>query len=172
VGRLDRDKGVRYLLLAVAKANRSDIKLLIVGDGPERQELEKLSDELGLKNRIIFTGFRRDMADMYAAMDLFALPTLREAFGNVIVEAMLSKVPVLASYVGGIPEIINDGVNGFMAPVAEVDAWSEAITRIYDNRNNLNDMTELAYSQAKEKYDLEAFYQRLINIYGLEHESA
>jgi glycosyltransferase involved in cell wall biosynthesis len=171
VGRLVRFKGIHYLLMSVAKLNNPNIKILIVGDGPQRQELETLSKEFGIKDKTIFAGLRRDMGDMYAAMDLFALPTLRESFGNVIVEAMLSKVPVLASYVGGIPEIINDGVNGFMAPVADVNAWSESIIKIYDNRNKMNDMTELAYRQAKEKYNMEVFYRCLMNIYGLEHES-
>jgi glycosyltransferase involved in cell wall biosynthesis len=165
VGRLVTVKGVDYLIRAVAASEIQNIKILIVGDGKEHDSLMQLAKQLGIENRVIIAGYRKDIANMYAAMDLFALPSLYEAFGNVVVEAMYSKVPVLASYVGGVPEIITNHQNGFLAPAGDIEQWSEAITEIYNQRNNMQTIVERAYQDACDRYNFEKYYSLISKVY-------
>ncbi|HET6515291.1 MAG TPA: glycosyltransferase family 4 protein [Thermodesulfovibrionales bacterium] len=136
VGALHKGKGVYELLNAVKKLSqdRHNLKLLFVGDGPERNRLEEEARHLSLLDRVIFTGIRRDIERMYAAMDIFALPSsCDEAFGMVIIEAMAMGRPVIGTKVGGIPDIITDGSNGLLVPPGNEDALAAALSRYLDD---------------------------------------
>lgn len=136
IGRLAYMKGNRTVVLAVKSLikSRKDIKLLIVGDGPDRKELEKLSKELGIQDNIIFTGFRTDIENMYAVFDIVAFPTYYEALGYIPFEAMYYEKPIVASYTGGIPEIVIDGYNGLLVPPATEEEWFKAFKRVIENK--------------------------------------
>lgn len=133
IGKLNRGKGVYELLRAVgmiAEGN-SSVKLVFVGDGQEREGLRKEAERLGIGDKVFFTGVRKDVERMYAAMDIFVLPsTCSEAFGMVIIEAMAMGKPVIGTMVGGIPELITDRKNGILVPPGDEKALAEAI-RIY-----------------------------------------
>jgi glycosyltransferase involved in cell wall biosynthesis len=108
---------------------------MFVGDGPERNELEGEAERLSMQDRVIFTGVRKDVERMYAAMDIFVLPSsCQEAFGMVLIEAMAMGKPVVATAVGGIPEVIENEVNGILVPPQEIHALALAILRYMDDR--------------------------------------
>jgi hypothetical protein len=92
---------------------------LVVGDGPERQKMEEMVKRLGLK--VIFTGMRNDVYDIMSSMDLFVLSSLNEGLGRVLLEAMAAGRPVVATKVGGVPEVVEDGVTGIRPHLIQKD---------------------------------------------------
>lgn len=136
-GKLDRGKGVYEILSAtcILSDKYPSMKLLFVGDGPERANLEKEARGSLMKGRVIFTGMRRDIERMYAAMDIFVLPsTCEEGFGIVLIEVMAMGKPVIGTSVGGIPDIIRNDVNGILIPPQDAGAIANAITRYLDDK--------------------------------------
>ena len=118
VARLEPEKGHPTLLEAWPLVLRAvpDAYLLIVGEGSRRDALEAQARELRIAHRVVFTGRRDDVPAVTAALDVAVLPSYREAQGLVILEAMALSRPVVASNVGGIPEMIEDGVTGLLVP--------------------------------------------------------
>ena len=98
-----------------------DAKLLLVGEGPEKNEDERLVIELDLKNNVIFTGKRDDIPELLAISDVMFHLSEKEAFGLVLLEALACGVPSVATDIGGIPEVIEDGVNGFIVPLGDIE---------------------------------------------------
>jgi len=133
VGRLYSAKGLTNLFSAVKEiaGNNRKIALLIVGDGAQRRELETLSKEL--KIRAVFTGWQHDTVPYYSLMDIFALPSLYEGLPNVVLEAMAMKKPVVATMVGGVPDVLTNGVNGFLVPVGDVSQMTAALKRLIED---------------------------------------
>lgn len=131
VGRLDPVKGQRYLIAAFAELQRRhpNALLLIVGDGPCRSELETLAGSLSIGHKILFTGERQDIPDLLKAMDLFVLPSLAEGISNTILEAMATGLPVVATRVGGNPELVADGLTGLLVPKGDSGALASAIAQ-------------------------------------------
>jgi glycosyltransferase involved in cell wall biosynthesis len=135
-GKLNQGKGVFDLLSAVHRLMETypNVRLIFVGDGSERTRLEQETQRLSMHDKVIFPGVRDDMERMYAAMDVFILPsTCREAFGMVLIEAMAMSKPVIATTMGGIPEIIDDEVNGVLVPPQDPDAIAHAIARYIED---------------------------------------
>ena len=167
VGRQTWDKGFNTLISAAALAKKQipNLKVLLVGDGNERKKLEQLARQLGIDDSVIFTGFRRDIPNMLTAMDVFVIPSWYEAFGNVTVEAMLARRPVIASRVGGIPEVIQDGVNGWLVPSADEEKLADTIIDIYKNRDDLHEIVEKAYTDACERYNFDKYYKLITDVY-------
>jgi glycosyltransferase involved in cell wall biosynthesis len=132
VCRLEPRKGIDTLLRAfsAALAVRPESRLLIVGEGPERAALEATVRAGRLEAAVRFTGERRDVAGCLAAMDVFAAPSRTEGLGLALIEAMAAGLPVLASRVGGIPEVVEDGRSGWLLPVDDTEAWRDALVRI------------------------------------------
>ncbi len=102
-----------------------DAKLFLVGDGPEKMEMEELVIELGLEQHVIFTGKRDDLPELLAISDVMFHLSEKEAFGLVLLEALACGLPSVATDVGGIPEVIEDGVNGFLVQVGDTNAATE-----------------------------------------------
>jgi N-acetyl-alpha-D-glucosaminyl L-malate synthase BshA len=100
-------------------------KLLLVGDGPERLKMEMLSRELHLEQDVRFLGKLDAVEELLSVCDVFVMPSEKESFGLAALEAMACEVPVIASNVGGLPELIIDGENGFMSPVGDVESMAE-----------------------------------------------
>lgn len=140
VARLVKRKGVQYLLLAVHKllCQRHQIRLLVVGDGPERPILMNLADTLGIADKVFFIPYVPDelLVQYYAACDVFVLPSIvdsngeTEAFGKVLAEALACKKPVIGTNVGGIRGIITEGQTGLLVSQRSVDALADAILRL------------------------------------------
>ncbi|MFZ5853233.1 MAG: glycosyltransferase [Chloroflexota bacterium] len=132
VARLEPEKGHPTLLEAWPAVLRAvpNAYLLVVGEGSRREALETQATELGVRDRVVFTGRRDDIPAVTAALDVAVLPSYREAQGLTILEAMALSRPVIASNVGGIPEMIEDGVTGLLVPPHDAQALAEAIVRL------------------------------------------
>ena len=132
VARLEPEKGHPTLLEAWPLVLRTvpDAYLLIVGEGSRREALEVQARDLRIAHRVVFTGRRDDVPAVTAALDVAVLPSYREAQGLSILEALALSRPVVASNVGGIPEMITNGVNGLLVPAHDVDALAAAISRL------------------------------------------
>ena len=148
VSRIAAEKNVAFLgeALALVTSARPEVKLLIVGDGPERKTLETT---LGPAAR--FAGYRKgdDLADHYAAADLFAFASVTETFGNVVLEAMASGLPVVAIRAGGPGEIVHDGVTGFLVPPAASPAeFAAALLALADDDRKRQVMADAARTYA------------------------
>lgn len=113
------------LLIFAQVAAQLDVRLIIVGDGPDAPVAEEMATKLGLRDRVTFLGVVDQVSPILQAADLFLLPSETESFGLAALEAMASGVPVVASDVGGIPEVVEHGVCGYLAPVGDVDRMAE-----------------------------------------------
>jgi glycosyltransferase involved in cell wall biosynthesis len=136
VSRIARGKGLEYLLEAAPEVvSRIPLaKFLIIGDNsfnPEyREELKRQTVKLGLQNHVIFTGFRLDVPNILSSLAVSVLPSLNEGLSNSLLESMAAAVPVVATDVGGNPEVVVDGVTGFLVPARNPGALAEAICRV------------------------------------------
>ncbi len=132
VGRLSAEKNFAGLIRAVASLLRqgADVDLVLVGDGPERTRLEALVAELGLQDRVHILGYRADTIDLYQAMDIFVLNSLREGLPNVLLEAMAMELPVVATRAGGIGRLIGHECNGLLIHPEADDQLVAAIGRL------------------------------------------
>ncbi|MBI5788300.1 MAG: glycosyltransferase [Candidatus Schekmanbacteria bacterium] len=132
VANLAPRKGHKYLLEAAAKiiAVKPSVKFLLIGDGGLKQELLETARNLKLGKNVIFAGHREDVAELLAVMDIFVLPSLGEGMSNALLEAMAAGLPCVATNVGGNPEVVQDGVTGFIVPPKEPDKIAEAVCRL------------------------------------------
>ncbi|MGH7459773.1 MAG: N-acetyl-alpha-D-glucosaminyl L-malate synthase BshA, partial [Longimicrobiales bacterium] len=111
-------------------ASRVRSRLVLIGDGPDRGRAQQLADELGIGNRVLFLGKQESVAELLACADLFLLTSTSESFGLVALEAMACGVPVVATKVGGVPEVIPEGVAGWLAPVGDIDTMVQNSVRV------------------------------------------
>ena len=133
IGRLHREKGFDYLIRAVAPLiyTRNNLYLVLVGDGTEKHALQKIAQRAGIAHRVICTGYVPTVGLMLAVSDIFILPSVvRESFGIVLLEAMAAQKPVIASRLGGIPEIVDDGVTGILVTPGDEKELSRAIASL------------------------------------------
>ncbi|WP_439535597.1 TIGR03088 family PEP-CTERM/XrtA system glycosyltransferase [Methyloversatilis sp.] len=136
VGRMQAVKNHLGLVRAFARLRSGGdeaaqrLRLVIVGDGPVRPQVEALVDELGLREVVWLAGERSDVPALMQGMDVFVLPSLAEGISNTVLEAMASGLPVIASDVGGNPELVDPGVTGFLVPPADTEAWADAMRRL------------------------------------------
>ena len=130
VGRLVKIKGVDLLIYAFScLSDKYDIDLTIIGDGSEQKELKRLVKDSNLENKVVFDGFLQDVIPCLKKADLFIYPSRTEIFGISLVEAMAFGNICIANAVGGIPEIIKNGVNGFLNDTNDVKGLTEAIKK-------------------------------------------
>ena len=149
------EKGIEHLLRALAALPPATARLLLVGDGPEEPRLRRLTDELGLVDRVQFGGLRDDVAALLRGADVFVHPaTWQEAFGWTIAEAMASGCAVIASSVGGIPELIEHDRSGLLVPPADPPALAEAIQRLAGDSGLRVTLGRNARRRAEERFGL------------------
>jgi glycosyltransferase involved in cell wall biosynthesis len=146
VGRLDPLKGHAYLFRALAMLTPMypDIRLLVIGDGPERERLVHLCHALGLTRQVIFTGYRRDIFDVMSAADALIHPSLSESFGQVIVEAAALGKPVVATEVGCAREVVEEGVTGFLVTPGDEKHLVQALLKLLARRDQWQEMGKMA----------------------------
>jgi glycosyltransferase involved in cell wall biosynthesis len=154
IGRLVWEKGVNIFLEAACELckHRRDIHFLVVGDGPLKGPLEKQAWNLGLSKMCSFAGFRSDIADILKATDILALPSFVEGLPMIILEAMASKIPVVASTVGGIPEMIQEGKNGFLIPPNDSEALARNLLMLVSDK-----ALRRSVGEAAKKHVIESF---------------
>jgi L-malate glycosyltransferase len=139
-------------------------KLLFVGDGPERATAEELSRKLGICDDIRFVGKQEQMEDILAIADLFLLTSEYESFGLAALEAMASGVPVISTNAGGLPEIMIQGVTGFMGNVGDVDTMSKQAIDILKDDERLQQFKANAFEQAK-AFDISSIVPMYVKLY-------
>lgn len=161
-------KGIDVLLRAVARLAEAfpSMRVLIAGEGPKREEWEPLTRALAIDGRVIWAGVRRDVDDLLEASDLFVHPTLADAFPTVVLEAMASGLAVVASRVGGIPEIVVDGVTGKLVPAGDDEALAEAIGDALRNSSWRRDAGAAARGRVGREFSTEAWVDRLERLYA------
>lgn len=137
IGRLAPEKNVEMLLIAAKQFLDDDVRLRLFGDGPLRETLEAQAAALGIAAKVDFAGaFSRDqLPQVMAQIDLLVLPSLWEGFGVVLVEGMAYGKPCVGTAVGGVPEVVVDGVTGLLVPPGESPALAQAILRLAENEN-------------------------------------
>jgi len=164
IGRLEPIKGLDYLIAAVKLIN-NNVKFLIVGDGSLRERLGQKVKALGLSEKFIFTGWRSDIAQLLFLMDLLVLPSLNEAVGISLIQAQAMGVPVVASNVGGIPEIIRDNFTGILVPPANPQALAKAIAGLLNDKQKRLGMSKEAKAWIKGKFRVEDMINRISGLY-------
>ncbi len=169
VGRLtDRYKRFSDVIEAarLLKMQGSDVTVLIVGDGPDEDALKSLAHYLGVADRVVFTGHRPDIRTLYYLMDVFVLPSANEAFGLVVVEAMLAKRPIIASKVGGVPDILDYGRCGHLIEPRRPEEIAAAIARMKDDAAMAEEFAKRAFARARERYTAERYIEDIVRLYG------
>jgi glycosyltransferase involved in cell wall biosynthesis len=166
-GRLSEEKGLIYLVGAVANLRDAavPVKLLIVGDGPERLALEQLVRDRGLENLVIFAGFQTDVEKWLPVLDVFILPSLTEGTPMALLEAMAASVPVIATAVGGVPKVITDGVDGLLVPSGNVGAISEKILCLKDDSELQRRLGRAGFDTVTCKYAINSWCQAIEGLY-------
>ncbi|MCK4235603.1 MAG: glycosyltransferase family 4 protein [Candidatus Krumholzibacteria bacterium] len=167
IGRLLHEKGLDLLIRAVAGLDRG--RLCIVGEGPLEQRLKELAEETGT-DRVEFAGYKRDgeLRALIAGSQFVVLPSrCYENLPFAIMEAFACGKPVVASRVGGIPEMVEDGVNGYLFPVGDSTALAGCLKRLLDDPSLRKQMGSLGREKAGRLYSREEHYRRIAEIYGM-----
>jgi glycosyltransferase involved in cell wall biosynthesis len=173
VGRLVERKGVPHLIEAVSLLRDRTVRLVIVGDGPERPRLEDAARRFGIADRVEFRGkiSAAELQAAYARARAFVLPSVFDARGDteglgvVALEAMNHGTPVLASRIGGIPDIVEDGVTGLLVPPGDVEALAGALRRLLDEPGLARKLGEAGRRRLREQFSWEAITARWEAVY-------
>jgi sugar transferase (PEP-CTERM/EpsH1 system associated) len=171
VGRLARVKDPMTLvrafvhLLASIPNGRDRLRLVLVGDGPLRDEIEQLVQDAEVTDITWLAGNRNDVPQLLRAMDIFVLPSLAEGISNTVLEAMASALPVVATRVGGTPELVTEGVTGMMVPTADPVAMAERLKTYVENPELRTDHGRAGRKRVKENFSLEIMVERYLSVY-------
>lgn len=178
VARLEKAKGIEWLIRALARIDaaeqsgesegrehRERVRCVIVGTGSEEQTLKELAQALGVSHRVRFAGFVPNAAQMMRSFDLFVLPSLEEPFGLVCAEAMANELPVVATRVGGIPEMVVDGECGLLVPPADDAALAKAILRLASDPGLCRRMGVAGRRRFLEHFTVEAMVEKTLRLY-------
>lgn len=167
VSRLSREKDQFDLIRAFAMIASFEpmIRLVFAGDGPLKDELAALADNLGIKDKIVFLGFRDDVNTILQAFDIFVLSSLHEGISLSLLEAMGSGLPVIATNVGGNPEVVVDGETGILVPPQDPEKMAEAIMKILKNPDLANKMGHAGRKRVEEKFSLDRMVREYEAIY-------
>lgn len=160
-------KGIQTMLEAmpVILENNPDACYLIVGDGEYGDTLRLIVQQNKLENKIVFSGVRSDVPDLLAASDVFVLPTLDDALPTVLAEAMAAKLPIIASNVGGIPEMVTDGFNGLLVPAQDASQLASACQRLLTDPDLAQRLACNGYQVVHERYDIHKQAHKLSELY-------
>ena len=168
VGRLEKVKNVATLIQAFAKIQNNNSTLTIVGDGRERMALENLVRDLKIENRATFTGFKAEPSQFLCSADLYVLPSYSEGFGIAAVEAMFLKVPVLGTHVGGVPEFINHGENGWLFNPNSVEDLVEKLTYILSlSTDDRAAIGHKGFEDVSNRFTVDKYVENLENLYSM-----
>lgn len=163
VARLMPDKGVDILLHALTLA--TEWFALVVGEGPDREPLEHLQQRLGLSERVRFTGYLPDLSPAWAACDLAVVPSRREGLGLFALEALAASKPVVASRVGGLPEVVRHGETGWLVPPEDPQALAEALGDALRYRGQWGDMGRLGRADVQARFSWRRTAEQLYEVY-------
>ncbi|MFZ5596404.1 MAG: glycosyltransferase [Bacillota bacterium] len=167
VGRLHPVKGHRYFLKSASEIlkERTDVHFLVVGSGPEKEGLEQYTRQLGISEHVTFTGFVSDVSELMPDLNLLIVPSLWEGFGLTALEAMAVGVPVVATSVGGLPEIVEHGTTGLLVPPADEDGLTRGICWMLDHPQEAEEMAAAAGQIVEQKFTAAAMAARTMELY-------
>lgn len=168
VGRLSREKGHRHLIAAMSEfiPLRPEAKVLIVGEGQEKQNLERLAWKQGVGESLILRETWGDMAELYAALDLFVLPSLAESLPMVVLEAAAAGTPIVATQVGGVGEVIEDGRSGLLVGPGDPKELARSVLWAIEHPAEVRGYAEAAQRKVREQFGAEAMAEAMGGVYG------
>jgi glycosyltransferase involved in cell wall biosynthesis len=181
IGRMTAIKRLGDVLLAFKRLRELgvDATLCLVGDGPDRLAVEQRASELGLMRHVLFVGYQRDVSPYYAFFDALLLPSGNEGTPVVAIESLAASRPVVATAVGGVADVVSDGVDGLLAPVGDVEALAGHLARLANDRALRTRMGESGRARVLPRYrverlvdDVDALYRELLTRRGLPAPSA
>lgn len=166
-GTLTERKGQRIFLLAAAEVIKSgmDAEFLITGHGPDKPELRRLAQELGIERRITFTPSTCSDIGIFSGIDLFVEPSYQEGFGLSVLQAMASGVPVIASGVGGIFSLVKDGETGLLVPSGDPHALAQAICTLLASPQRRREMARRARDRVEMEFQASIIAARMLQFY-------
>jgi glycosyltransferase involved in cell wall biosynthesis len=167
-GRLVEQKSIETLIRAYAifrQQAQTNSKLILVGEGPLLGMLRRTADECGMTKHVVWAGFREDIPTVMKAFDVFALPSVFEGFGLVLVEAMAAKRPVVATRVSAIPEVVADGATGFLTPARDPRAMADALLKLQDSTKRAQ-LGLAGHRRVLEHFTLEQMWQSTDVVYA------
>jgi glycosyltransferase involved in cell wall biosynthesis len=171
IGRLAPEKGHEVLFKALQQliSRYPSVKCLVVGDGPLREDLENLTKKMSLSSHVIFTGIRKDIADIYHACDIMINASFIEGMPMTILEAMASHLPIIATKVGGVPQVIDDHKNGILLEAGQPDQLANAIEELVSNPGLRKLLAQKAYQDVCNQFsdkrmakDYQRYYEILV----------
>jgi glycosyltransferase involved in cell wall biosynthesis len=169
VGRLSREKAHIDLLEAFKHLRTThpdlSLKLVLVGDGPERSRLEAAAESLGCQQHVVFAGQVSDVQPFYAMADVFALPSLSEGSPNVLLEAMATNLPVVATAVGGVPEMVENSVSALLVPPNDPPSLAAALATLLTDKDLARRLVKKAATLVDTQYSPENYVRALAEIY-------
>lgn len=174
IGSLFSTKGQEYIIRALPGVLRNypQCRLIIVGDGPERGNLEALVEELNIRKEVVFAGKRKDIPHILASLDLMVVPSVwDEPFGLVSLEAMIMRVPLIVTSVGGIPEVVENNITGITVKPGDYEALMKAVVKILNEKDFTAKIVENAEKRVLEYFNshrmasgYEAIYEELMTL--------
>jgi len=167
VGRLESVKGPEYFIEAAAKVSEKfpNTKFIIAGEGSLRKTLEEKVARLGLRGKIIFAGWREDIPGILSMLDIMVLPSVNEAVGMALIEAQAEGVPVVASDVGGVPEVVEDGKTGILVPPGNVPALRNAIIGLLSDKGKMKVMASSGKLWVRDRFKAEDMARKTSELY-------
>jgi glycosyltransferase involved in cell wall biosynthesis len=167
VAALEDHKGHTYLLQAskILKEQAPKIKVIVVGTGSLRLKLDKQARNLGVDDIVFFLGFREDVPRILASLDLFVLSSYLEGMGSSILDAMISRLPVVATQAGGIPEVVIHNETGLLVPPRNPEAFAQAILTLYHDRDLAARLAKKGYEVVHQKFSAEAMADKVFELY-------
>ena len=168
VARLDPVKDLDALIAAFAKLRSANARtlLVIVGDGPERGQLEQTARACGVADAVRFLGDRRDVRRLLPAFDVYANSSISEGVSLTILEAMSAELPVIATAVGGTPEVIHDGVTGVLVPARQPAALADALIALSASPERRHALGVVARLSVEERFALDGMVERYAKVYA------
>ena len=160
-------KGHQVLLEAIPKILKAvpQAEFVFAGDGPQRNNIEKTIAEKELKDKVHLLGLRRDIPNVLKSMDVFVLPTFEEALGTSFAEAMAMGKAVIGSNVGGVPEVINDGVNGYLVTPKDPESIATRVIELLQNPQKAAEMGNKGRQIAHDQFSIEHMCQSMLDLY-------
>lgn len=166
-GRFSPEKGFGNLIDAAADVVRvhPQAGFVLFGDGPLRDALAAQIDRLGLRDNFVLAGFRADLDRWLPNFDLFALPSYTEGLPNVVLEAFAARVPVVATAVGGTPEVIQDGSSGYLVPAGDAPSLADRISALLGNERRRATMGMCGYYRVRDHFTFEAQARQYVSLF-------
>ncbi len=167
VGRLSPEKGQKIFVRALARARERDSRLygLILGDGQEREHLERDVRTLGLEGKCLFTGYVRNLFPYYRSLNMQVLPSFKEGMPNAALEGMAAGLPLIASKVGGVPEVVADGLTGILLPAGDEEALARTLVELAADPERGRRMGEAGRARAHAEFSPSVRAGRFLGLY-------